>query len=114
MRREKKHFNIPVSMLSRFNQEEEAFRSQLVKYTCIFVVFWTVPLVHRTLETFGQFNVYLALADVVSIALQALANSIVWATAPHFIEQLKKSMARKDKQRGSLASDEETVVLLGA
>jgi len=65
---------------------EQKFTIQLTKYTVIFVVLWTGPLIHRAREYFGfdYIPVFDAI-DVISVAMQACANSVVWATSPQFI-----------------------------
>jgi len=82
----------------KFEQEEHNFRVQLVKYTVVFILFWSFPFTSRILEAFDKTSNVAVILDVISISLQALGNSVVWASSPHFVAFLKKNMPAKSNE----------------
>eukprot|EP01112_Ceratiomyxa_fruticulosa_P021898 TRINITY_DN7861_c0_g1_i6.p1 TRINITY_DN7861_c0_g1~~TRINITY_DN7861_c0_g1_i6.p1 ORF type:complete len:133 (+),score=16.84 TRINITY_DN7861_c0_g1_i6:790-1188(+) len=74
-------------MIKRMAAVEQNFdiQKQLIKYTVVFVVFWTPPLVDAILSIFEVNNAYSDLFNSLSVALQSLANSVVWGTSPDFV-----------------------------
>eukprot|EP01132_Coremiostelium_polycephalum_P003583 gene3583-4463_t len=76
----------------RYKAQERDFRNQLLKFIFVFILFWIVPTILRTLEYFDLEKPPLVLLDAASISLQALGNSIVWATSPQFFKLLKRKV----------------------
>eukprot|EP01113_Clastostelium_recurvatum_P043404 TRINITY_DN7174_c0_g1_i2.p1 TRINITY_DN7174_c0_g1~~TRINITY_DN7174_c0_g1_i2.p1 ORF type:complete len:307 (+),score=30.88 TRINITY_DN7174_c0_g1_i2:102-923(+) len=83
-------------------QKENNFRSQMMKYTLVFIVVWLFPLITRLLSTFGYESGYLIEFHIVCDAIQSLANSIVWATSPNFVKFIKEGMRKGNNERQSL------------
>eukprot|EP01113_Clastostelium_recurvatum_P006279 TRINITY_DN12846_c0_g1_i1.p1 TRINITY_DN12846_c0_g1~~TRINITY_DN12846_c0_g1_i1.p1 ORF type:complete len:335 (+),score=44.25 TRINITY_DN12846_c0_g1_i1:82-1086(+) len=86
MRTTRKTIYIPIQTRSKFQEDEYNFRVQLIKYTVVFIIVWSIPFTVRILETLGTKTRLGIFLGVLCNSVQTLANSIVWATSPNFVK----------------------------
>eukprot|EP01112_Ceratiomyxa_fruticulosa_P023867 TRINITY_DN9340_c0_g1_i1.p1 TRINITY_DN9340_c0_g1~~TRINITY_DN9340_c0_g1_i1.p1 ORF type:complete len:214 (+),score=26.58 TRINITY_DN9340_c0_g1_i1:244-885(+) len=80
-------------------EQEYDFRGQLIKYTLVFVIFWTFPLVDEILNMTDNSSFYSSVFNSTSISLSAFMNSIVWATNPDFLKLFKRENKSSEEDR---------------
>eukprot|EP01113_Clastostelium_recurvatum_P049655 TRINITY_DN9238_c0_g2_i1.p1 TRINITY_DN9238_c0_g2~~TRINITY_DN9238_c0_g2_i1.p1 ORF type:complete len:321 (+),score=35.45 TRINITY_DN9238_c0_g2_i1:82-963(+) len=83
-------------------QKELYFRVQLMKFTLVFVVIWITPIVTEMLHYFGLEYNPLSFMRLVSLSIQSLLNSLVWATSPNFIKFIKAGINSREETTGLL------------
>ncbi|KAM9970506.1 hypothetical protein ACTFIR_002365 [Dictyostelium discoideum] len=98
MKKSKPSSLLPTESM-RYNQQAREFKIQLMKFVLIFIIFWLPATVLRTLEYFGIEKTFFILLDAVSVSLQALANSLVWATSPQFLKLMKRKVVNKPNKQ---------------
>eukprot|EP01113_Clastostelium_recurvatum_P023991 TRINITY_DN2861_c0_g1_i4.p1 TRINITY_DN2861_c0_g1~~TRINITY_DN2861_c0_g1_i4.p1 ORF type:complete len:315 (-),score=49.97 TRINITY_DN2861_c0_g1_i4:12-956(-) len=75
----------------KFDKKEADFRRQLVKYSVVFVVMWSIPFAARVSEAAGYQSDIFIILDIICTTMQAFANSIVWASSPNFLEYWRRA-----------------------
>eukprot|EP01113_Clastostelium_recurvatum_P050347 TRINITY_DN9502_c0_g1_i1.p1 TRINITY_DN9502_c0_g1~~TRINITY_DN9502_c0_g1_i1.p1 ORF type:complete len:375 (-),score=78.35 TRINITY_DN9502_c0_g1_i1:14-1138(-) len=96
----------PMSSQNLMRKKESSFRNQLYKYTLVFVLVWSVNLlsiVFTEMIIVLDFNIILIIR-VFCVTIQALANSLVWATSPTFLKYIASGIRASSSSSSSFSS----------